>query len=240
MTTPTRLLVAPVLAAALALAGCGSGSDSPGGPTASSTAATTTSLTPEAFLTGLQAAADDAGSVSMTMKGNVMQGNGAIRFGADRAATFTVDSEGGSTQLVLVDGVVYSKDTGDPSARWQVMPADQGAQLVDGLSPEGTFLAMRSAATSVTSKGAERIEGTPTTHYVLTLDPASAGANAGVTPSPGTPDLVYDFWVGDDDQLRRIAYSAGTSSLVVDYLGWGKPVDVVAPPADQVDPAPTS
>jgi len=239
-STATRLLLAPALAAAIALAGCGQSSDAPGGTPGSSTATATTSLAPEAFLGRLQQAADDAGSVSMTMKGNVMQGNGAIRYGADRAATFTIDSEDSSTQVVLVDGVVYSKDTADSDARWQVMPPDQGAELVDGMSPEGTFLAMRSAATSVTSKGSEQVEGTPTTHYVLTLDPGSAGENAGVTPSPGTPDLVYDVWVGDDGLLRRISYSAGASTLVVDYLKWGEPVDVVAPPADQVDPTPTS
>jgi outer membrane lipoprotein-sorting protein len=237
MISTSRPLLACALAAAVALSGCGAAGTTGSGAGAGSTAATAES--PQQFLARLEAATSEADSVSMKISGDLKRGSGRARLTDDPASSFHLNADDGSTDLIVVDGIVYARDGGDSAARWQTVPAEEATGLADGFTPSGTFHAMREGAKSVVAKGPEELQGTPTTKYELTLDTVAAGAASGVTPSPGTPDTVYSIWVGDDDLMRRVSVDLEGSTLVVDYSGWGEPVEVVAPPADQVDGATT-
>lgn len=238
MKAPARLLLVPALAAALTLSACGT-TATPGSSDSSASATATPSKpeTAQELLTRLETAAGQAESVAMKMTGDTLRGSGEARLGSDPAASFVFDTGDSNTLLVLVDEVLYSKDGADSSARWTATPAEE-VGLVDSFTPKGMFSAMRAGAKSVTNKGPEDLQGTPTTKYELSVDTAAAEAGAGATPSPGSAEAIFTIWVDKDDLLRRISVPAEGSTVVVDYSGWGDPVEVVAPPADQVDQSP--
>ena len=248
-TTTARLFAVPALAATLALAGCGgdaspsasspapsSSSSSTSSPSASAGSAVAKATTPQAFVDALEAAAAKQDTVAMTISGDVLDGSGVARLGADPAGSYVVNVGDSNTLLVLLDGVVYAKDGSDSKARWSKGPA-KGVGMGEGFTPLPTLKAMRGGAKKVVSKGAADLQGTPTTKYELTVDAKAAAAVLGADASPGAADPVYTVWVDGKDLLRRVSVTAEGQTLVIDYGQWGEPVEVVAPPADQVDPA---
>jgi hypothetical protein len=105
----------------------------------------------------------------------------------------------------------------------------------------------------------ETVHGDPTTHYRTTVDlakaaaAAPAGARAKLEPAAQAAGqgLPVDLWVDASGRLRRFEASFDTSKVIslpgeapapalgtvqvtVELWGFGTPVDVSAPPADQV------
>src|SRR4051812_43265357 len=101
--------------------------------------------------------------------------------------------------------------------------------------------------------GTEPIRGAPTTHYSATIDLAKAADSLGdkqtaaalkqLYASSGQVTLPIDVWVDRAGRVRREHFSlslgarAGAAAAVdmtLEFIRFGVPVDLTAPPPDQV------
>jgi len=124
--------------------------------------------------------------------------------------------------------------------------SSESSNPVDGLE------ALRSVSSDVTEVGTETLRGVETTHYRATIDlakalaDAPAGARDGardLLERAGTPTIPVDVWLDAQDRVRKYtmqvdgaAFGSESSSVAVTYefYDFGAPVDVSAPPADEV------
>ena len=159
---------------------------------------------------------------------------GVVYLGADElGGLLPVDASWLSLDLAeLADVTGQSFD--DLNGQFAVDPADAAAALLD--------------AESVTEIGPDTIDGDATVHYRVTLDIAAAlAAVPQPDPSAGTPQVgdldlpdtaVYDVWVTEDSQLRRVSFdidAAGQSlSLVMNVFSTDEPLDLELPSGDDV------
>ncbi len=235
MTTRARLVLVAAVAASVALAGCAgipSGRAGSGGRPDSAAGQRA-----QAFVARLEAAAAEQGTVEVLFSGDTVDGSGYMLLGSDPAGNYVLNMGETNTELVVVDGTAYFKDGSVSSARWASMPA-QGAAVTQAFTPQGVFGAMRNGATSVEDLGPDDLYGTPTTLYELVVHHSGARSASGVQPAMATaddPDTVYSLWVGEGDLTRRVEVLTQGGDLILEYGRWGESMEVVAPPADEVD-----
>jgi hypothetical protein len=124
-------------------------------------------------------------------------------------------------------------------------------QLMGGAAqnPASSLDLLRSSA-DFSEVGKETIDGVDTTHYHGIVDLQKASGAAGLSSAAvqrllamGAPSQYpMDVWVDDAGLIRRFASSYDQSSggqvvsleMTMDMSDYGTPVDVTAPPADQV------
>jgi hypothetical protein len=101
--------------------------------------------------------------------------------------------------------------------------------------------------------GTEPVRGTPTTHYSASIDLAQAADSLGdektaaalkqLYTASGATTIPVDVWIDRAGRVRRERFSmtlggaAGTGAaldMAVDFVRFGVPVDLRAPPSDQV------
>jgi hypothetical protein len=202
--------------------------------------------------------------------------SGTIGF-ADNAAdlTETLPGGGGATaQTRFVGGILYEKPPG-----WMVAKLSKGkpwlsvnlAQLseqgdgslnqllTDAPSDPSTVLGyLRGAGADVRGLGSDTIDGSPTTHYSVTinLDQAAQGQNQDtrqgiktLEQEIGSNKLPAQVWIDQAGRVRRIAVretltgSAPTTTTqrggaisfacTATFSDYGVPVHITAPPPDQ-------
>ena len=112
------------------------------------------------------------------------------------------------------------------------------------------------AADSITEQGSEDVRGVTTTRYHAVIDLAKSAARLGGEARQrveglsqlGLTKLPTDVWIDDQGRVRRefftmhVAQSGQevTIAMTMELFDFGVPVDVQAPPDDQVregDPA---
>ncbi|HYJ68221.1 MAG TPA: LppX_LprAFG lipoprotein [Nocardioidaceae bacterium] len=264
--TLRRISVALSAAALIVITGCGSSSDissdddsseSSGSSDSVSTGNIAGDLTLASFSSSTSDAQVEAQSTHLEMEmgiqGQAMTMSGDLAVGKsldDTELEMTVSAPGlgQNMSMILVDGVMYmsegdtgkyfSLDLSDPSSPFSGLYR----QIFEQANPAGITEAFDGAIDDFEAVGSEEIDGTPTTHYRITVDTRKMVAKTfgeDVLPEgslgamPAT--LTYDVWVGDDDNLpRRIEFDALGTSAVMNLTDWGKPVDVQAPPPSQV------
>lgn len=170
---------------------------------------------------------------------------------------------GGTLEQVFVDGVVYlhlpdglARLLGSPTP-WIRLDDDDlaGADLPEGLAAldQGdptSALRWLEAAGDTRVVGSEDVGGVRTTHLAVTVDlerlPADDPADRAVRDrllDEGVTTVPFDVWVDDDDLIRRVVVAVdqpggeGTVRTTSEFSDFGTPVDVEAPPADQVTDA---
>ena len=109
------------------------------------------------------------------------------------------------------------------------------------------------ASGDVHKVGTETVDGVQTTHYAGTVDPATAFDSSqaaknltsaqiaqlkSTLKSSGVTTETIDVWVASDglpvrEQVSATS-SAGATKVDMHMSGWGSPVSITAPPADQV------
>ncbi|HZQ57413.1 MAG TPA: hypothetical protein VFA84_05240 [Acidimicrobiales bacterium] len=221
--------------AATALASGGTAGHPPAGTAAVFAAAATT-----------QAARTADISVTVTTGGMSLSGQGAADL-ASGAGDFMVDLPGSFGQLEVrsTGGTLYLHVPPALTAlaggkAW----ASVKAPAPDPTSPitfDATWLLdrLRTVAGPVTTVGTgDTVHGDATTHYRATVDLSTTGA-------PRT--VPVDVWVDAAGRLRKLTASLdasstplaglGTVQLSTELWGFGTPVEVTAPPADQVGDA---
>ena len=84
--------------------------------------------------------------------------------------------------------------------------------------------------------GSERVNGVPTTHWRATVDLEKASKE--IAERAGVKQIPVDAWIDADGRIRRQSMAwtqQGMSvNVAMDFVRFGVPVNVSAPPADQV------
>jgi hypothetical protein len=262
--TLRRISVALSAAALIVLTGCGSSSDlsSDADSSDSSDSVGTGNilgdLTLASFSSSTSMAQIKAKSAHLEMKmgmqGQTMTMSGDMSIGTsleDTAIemTMSLPGLGDDMSMILVDGIMYisagpnsdkyfSLDLTKPGSPF----GDLYKQTLEQANPFSITKSFDGAIEDFETVGSDRIDGTTTTHYRITVDTKKAlaktlGADAlqqGMLDSmPAT--MTYDIWVGDDDDLpRRMEFDVMGMEGRINMTKWGKPVHVEAPPPSQV------
>jgi hypothetical protein len=172
--------------------------------------------------------------------------SGAMQFDGDDVALdmrLKGAAMGGQARMILVDEAMYVRI---PEAGSDFIKLDMGdpgnplSEQMGSLNPSRAFKTF-AALTQIRERGVETIDGTPTTRYTVTVDTARAMDLQGL-PSGHTdgmpPELSYDLWVGDDNLIRKMVLAPELGKVEIKLSGWGNPVDITAPPTDQIQEFP--
>lgn len=112
--------------------------------------------------------------------------------------------------------------------------------------PSDLLSMLHAEGAKVHKLGAATIDGTATTHYRVTIDPAKALQSKGLTSplfqgvASHLKTISAGVWVGRDGLVRRVrfAYSvpkgAAHLALTMDLYDYGAHVSIAAPPSSQV------
>lgn len=123
-------------------------------------------------------------------------------------------------------------------------------QLLSGsqIQPADVLSMLKTEGASVRRVGSEKIDGTLTTHYRVTVDLAKALEAKGLTSpmlagiAAEMPSIPEDVWIGSDGLVRRIKLAYGLQhqgkpmrmEMSMDIYDYGVDVTIAAPPSNEV------
>ncbi|MFJ9549452.1 LppX_LprAFG lipoprotein [Streptomyces erythrochromogenes] len=194
--------------------------------------------------------------------GQKITGEAAMRIKPTVAMSMTMDSPdkpGEKVQIRLLDGAMYMGAEG----KWlkfdlKALAPEQAKQLdslgssQQGQNPADTADSL-SAAKDLKKVGDETIDGQKTTHLSGTvsvdeLKSRSAAStpeamerqdkNVAALEAQGIKTLTMDLWIDENDQAKQVRTrgtgTSGPMDITIKFLDINKPVEVAAPPAEQV------
>ncbi|WP_030773776.1 LppX_LprAFG lipoprotein [Streptomyces sp. NRRL F-2664] len=194
--------------------------------------------------------------------GKRISGEAAMRLKPTVAMSMTMDSPekpGEKVQIRLLDGAMYL----GAESKWlkfdlKALAPEQAKQLdslgsaQQGQNPADTVDGL-SAAKDLKKVGDETIDGRRTTHLSGTvsvdeLRSRSAAStpeakerqekNVAALEAQGIKTLTMDLWIDDNDQAKQVRTrgtgTSGPMDITIKFLDVNKPVEVTAPPAEQV------
>jgi hypothetical protein len=256
-----------VLALGVALSACGGSGDSDATDEPAPAPSSSTSTDPSETVSTEEASPiDDGGEVAIadfvarikhgventkyahvefSMNGGTggMEGQGDTDYTVTPAnMRMTMSISGQDMNLLLVDSVMYIESPQAPGKFIKYDLTDSsnpvGSQLIDQLDPAASMAKFAAAVSSVTSLGEEDVDGQSADHFVMTVDTSKL---ATASPAAGLPpELTADIWLDGDDRMVRSSIDLGEATYDATMSDFGKPVDITAPPADQVVVAPGS
>jgi hypothetical protein len=162
----------------------------------------------------------------------------------------TLEAMGITVNTRQVDGVLYLELPGQSG--WIGFDLDQAAQqagvpgLFDGATAgasalDGTAALSRLQQVSeVTAEGEDTIDGVATERYAVVIDAQAAldsvvPGNTATLPPAASDEVQGTLWIDGNDLVRRLVVEdPNVGRVQLDIVELGVPVDVEAPPADQV------
>jgi hypothetical protein len=130
-----------------------------------------------------------------------------------------------------------------------------------GADPRDTFSYLKAVAGAIETVGVETVRDAETTHYRATIDVAklmelvtsehggSIAGFDGMLEQAGFEEIPVDVWLDAEQRVRKLemeldlgAPGSGETShtaLTIEVFGYGEPLDISLPPADQVVDAAT-
>lgn len=216
---------------------------------------TAESIDPATFLSDVLGSVQDATTahLTMSMKGGPAEiaMDGDVDYSAtppEMAMTMTYAALGdGEIGVRLVDGVMYMQMPELGKGRWIKMDltgsgSPLGEDLLKQMNPETQLEEMQDAVTKVEYVGEEDVDGETLKHYTMTVrseafrDLQDQLGEVGAGAADKLPSvLTYDLWTDEDDQLRKTEVAMGDlGSVTMTLSSWGEPVEIEAPPADDV------
>lgn len=153
----------------------------------------------------------------------------------------TMSISGQDMNLLLVDGVMYMESPQAPGKFLKYDLSDPsnplGSQLTGQLDPAASMAKFAEAVSSVTSLGEEDVDGQTADHFVMTVDTSKLGT---ASPAAGLPaELTADIWLDGDDRMVKSSIDLGGGATYDATMSdFDEPVEISAPPADQVMTAP--
>jgi len=204
-------------------------------------------LTKDNLVPTMLAAMREKKTAHMSMKlGSSISADADVRYSTG-ATEMKMTMEMGATKavVILVDGVVYMQQT--PGAKYVKIDKDTPGmgsivEQMSGLSPDGSIAAMKGALKKVEYVGTDTVDGTKVDKYKVTADTAAVAQTLGGTAGSGDlpKTVTYTLYVDHDHLMRRIDMKVAGQDIQMLVTNWGKPVDIAAPPASQVQAAPSS
>jgi hypothetical protein len=183
--------------------------------------------------------------------GQAQEMTGQARFGEDGIEMQASGTGAQPMELILLDKAMYMRSadlgTGDKWLKIDMSdPSSLFGMIGRATDPEVMLKAMESPK-KLELLGTEEVDGTPTNHYRITMDPTQylkamefPAAMADMMPK----ELVTEMWVDADNLPRRFAQTievpgasggAATSSTTEGtYSDFGTDVEIEAPPASEV------
>lgn len=185
----------------------------------------------------------DGRSVTSEMSGEVDFDDGRSYFRMTGMGAYSPVDE---IEVISIDDVMYQRDAG--AAKWVKSPIDapEGASTW-GMGPAEFFSYLESVSEDVTSFGEEVVDGVPVTHLRATVDPSKLAP--GMSGDRGIRLDPIHVWVDDAARVRKMTYAmtiegpegqTGSTSITMRFLDFGLPVDVQAPPPEDVTTEPSS
>jgi hypothetical protein len=148
-----------------------------------------------------------------------------------------------SVGMLLVEKVMYvqSSQAGGKYIEFDLDdPANPlGSGLSEQLDPAGSVEAFTQAVTSVTSSGSEDVDGRTLDRYELTVDTTKLADGRGSTAAL-PPEVTVVVWLDDEDRMAKTSMELGPVQYDATLSDFDKPVELEAPPADQVVSPPSS
>ncbi|WP_197318546.1 hypothetical protein [Saccharomonospora sp. NB11] len=205
-------------------------------------------------------------TMEMNMGGQSITAQGeGIYSGENTAMSMTMDMGGQSMDMIFVDNVIYMKMpeglNPDPSKPWIKMTAEDAAgmgqdfdQMTEQSDPSKTLEQLQKAGGEIKDTKETEIDGQKVTQYTVELDLSKAGEMLGdesaAASIPAGTMIPVELYLNSDNLPVRIEMNMGAvaeaagapggdAGIVMTYSDWGTPVDIKAPPADQVGEMPS-
>jgi outer membrane murein-binding lipoprotein Lpp len=270
--TKAGAIMVAAVTGSVVLSGCGSGSDVEAEGDRTSPSASRSVGAQEQGTTEVRAAYDktaEAESARMTIRTKLSaegktitsDGEGVVDL-AEGDSVMTVTAQDKSIEQRVVDQILYQKASGQkaPGGKPWIKIDLKKVAAQEGLSNQQIGDPAQTAAYAkaitdrdVTKVGTEKIGGTDTTHYKVSVDVSELPGGEQMSKQLG-PTLPMQVWLDDEGRLRRqqidmtIKAPASASaepensvapqqlkmSTVMEFSDFGTEVDAEAPPAGQV------
>ena len=185
----------------------------------------------------------DAGTQKIKMAGDQILGKDA---GSSAMSVEYAESGEEPLTMRLVKGIVYANFGELSDDKYvRIDPADTTsamgrsfAPVMDDLDITKSIRQFEDAITDVDQEdGQKEIDGVQTTPYRVTIDVDRAIKSGALDKDsklrPGA-SVEYTFYIDGQDLLRRMEFTIGPAKARMDVTNLGDPVDIAAPPADQV------
>lgn len=191
----------------------------------------------------------DAGSLGGKSTADVTLDNGHAT-----ATDVKLSESAGQIDVVTVDGKSYAKVPAGASKSgkpWVLVSSDSTNPLVQTISPAlsvtgiitslSVVSGLVDSASDVQDHGSASVDGVPTTHYTMKVDPNKSTGNSeldGMLRSLGGTKIPVDLWL--DGQARPVKFvldiALGSSKfpVTVDVSKLDAPLTITAPPASEV------
>ena len=246
--TKTKSLAALALTAALGLSACGDAGGESGTTTSSGSASSSSSaaagLTPGAIVDGGELATKmtdamvKAGSGTITLDlGSEGKATGSFAMkGGVMEQQMTMPIGGQTMQIVSTGGVIYMKGLPGSKKPWvKIDPKadDPVSQMFAGMAgdmgdPRQLAKALEGSKATVVSSTAD------SSTYDVTIDPTALLGGAAGAGGPAAEPVKARYTLDAQNRPTLMTVDVQGQSLTITFGGWGKPVSISAPPADQV------
>jgi hypothetical protein len=196
--------------------------------------------------------------------GQAFKGDGAVNADGDNSSMqMKMNAAGMQMEMILVDKILYIKmpagaGGGSAAKPWNKITPGGDDPLSKQMTPmleniDDSFdiekqVEQIKAAGTINKTSKETLDGEQVTHYDITIDTAKMAQSAPTAEAKesakqlsqlGVKSFDMDWWVNSDDLPVKITSEIpGPNNMKVDmeatYKDWGQPVDIKAPPADQI------
>ena len=232
-----RKSVLTVAAAALALTACDPAPVPPPAPPALAPPATDVAGLVGTARTGIGHGPSAAFTTTAVFGPTTQKYTGSLRFDGGETRVIGKRTFTRTPQEAIPGKPWVGTDAGSADPVAQALGA--GVPLAVKLPDLGRALAEIERTGRLVSAGQTKLGDVPVNHYRLELDPAKAPELfPELAPQPGTAKVPAQLWL--DAAARPVRYAVdfttgpAAAKGTTDYRDWGKPVDIQAPPADQV------
>jgi hypothetical protein len=240
-----------IVALLLGLVACGGGSNSGASGVARQQGPAV--LSKDAFTSALTRAQAKAGSAHIDAKIKAAGQSGSLSADVSGLAdpskvamNLSLGLAGQHLQLVVLDKELYVKGSpvgtspGKPWLKVNAGAANPLSKVFDSVNP-ANYIAFLNGITTYRNRGLETVDGVQTRHYTVTVDtakmlarnPALRGQSIS---SLGLPNaMTSEVYVDSADRPVKLSVGLGSvASIEAHFSKYGQPVQISAPPADQV------
>lgn len=163
---------------------------------------------------------------------------------------------GGVLEQRILGDVVYLTLPQEPGVFYKLDAAAlAGTSFGSSTDPAGGLKALQAVSDDVREVGKERVRDADTTHYAGSYDLQAAAANLQgpakalveqLGELTGQTSLPFEAWLDDQQRVRKLVQTVEipaseqtggkpvTTTSTIELFDFGTPVEVSAPPADQV------